>query len=1628
MEPIGSENEKDEPSLQMQQSKLSDLLASRDEGLRRVQNAADASILVLPHTASSGRDIIRRDIDDLQRACDEIMSGMSEAKVNIDNLLLQDTERNEAETKLTKWLQSTQAGLKQESSVKPSMLNEKKTLLERAKALNAAVVSKQTLVSDIRRSGFHAEDYSAKVSMQLLNKYDILEKDVKEFLSFCESSVTNHESFNSASQEANDWLRKSNDQLAISGSAGRDRQSIVSNREQLAGLQESFEEGQKKLKLVMDKLKVVLPCTDSRGQDLLNKELKLLTDGFEELKTSVSDAAADLDQFGDLILTYDKQFDDLSTWLNSMEVKVKNTVELLPTLDEKQCQKDLYASYSQEISEKQRSFDDIFNNAQSLRQNNTDPQFTVQLTQLNTRYSQLSAFIKDVMIKLEQNIDHHKRYKTEYKKCITWLDEANKKLDICNKIEGDMQSIKNNLEQLQMLSLSAEQSQSHLISTDLWAKKTYENTSPAGCNVIQTEMNALQQSWDEYLTSLSEAKARNESCLLKWADLDKKLEQVQGWLNDKEGQVWESELRPDLAAKKALLQKTKSFLNDVKSQEPIIETLASRGSQNTTGVALVLINRPESEEVSQRYKVLFEKVKKSLKEHEYAVSEHQSYQDACNTANAWLRTTRERLVACSEVHGDKKSMLHMMEKLQTLENNLSEGEDLVKLAQTASETVLLTTEPLGCKKIKQEVQTLTDLLSNLHSQIGISKLNITKCLALWFEYEKALKDFSTWIQEASSNMVSEHMLCSSLPEHEECLEKHLVYHQDVISHKTQMDNLNQKAQHLLDNNSDAQVSHAIMQLSTKHQALIARSTDRKKALESSCRNHRNYNVAIQEFHSWLQVNNAAMSTLAGKQSDKTSLEKTLHQLDVFVVSMDQGQLKLKLALDSSEPVYSHTTAVGCKIIQEQCSTGQKDLDTLASRLTSTKSQVEKQIEKLSALSHARDAISRRLNDIELKLKSESMTPKRDLAEKKIHLGKLKILAKDLESHKLQINDIVNDSSTSGDPSVEKSVLELFNRYSVLSQALETEISDAQLVIGNHEQYADNYRKCLDWTTASKHNLRQLKNSQGSPQEKLSELEQLQQDLLKEKSSMEQLQQLSQQTIKHTSPPGSDQIKRDVESLVADFVEHQGDVSKTESSLNESIESLGNFQSNLEHFEEWLHVAEETLVKLSDLKLGLTASDDLRKQFDTLKDDVLNHQEVIDDLKKESSYPLLSEAVISLAARYQSLLTSVTLGRQKVEEFIKVHELYTDATTACLDWLTNAQQKLERVQAIDMQLPDKLNSVKELVLQKDEGDKLQLCASDAKNKLFQLMEKEARSQVGTEFQNLTTKYETFNKDLDKLFRDLKSQTSRLKNYQLLLEECQVQLLTMEKNIQEAQPTEELAETKMQLDKLHDMQIDADQMPIKELHDLMVDMIENEPDSVDQFIQRLIESRYNELILNLKIKIEEFESLYEKQQNFRDILQSANKWILQTLNSVSTSTSGVVTFESVQSLLANHDVLVKDIENYQQTISSVEHLGRDLIGAYKNISAFVPRMEGQLKNVRESYVSVKNRALETHEGIAEALIRWQNYGQVLDECSQFITSVAEPFLCETEKNPDVPDVSVQSQPLTAVKVSFYFSAKK
>ncbi len=113
------------------------------------------------------------------------------------------------------------------------------------------------------------------------------------------------------------------------------------------------------------------------------------------------------------------------------------------------------------------------------------------------------------------------------------------------------------------------------------------------------------------------------------------------------------------------------------------------------------------------------------------MSDHAQYQDSFHTASDWLKLHRERLFNCSDVTGDKHTLLSKLDRAQDLTNALPDGTAKIETCVTNSEQTLPNTGAEGQQVIQEEVASLKLEWSEYQDALGDSKTKLEDALNKW---------------------------------------------------------------------------------------------------------------------------------------------------------------------------------------------------------------------------------------------------------------------------------------------------------------------------------------------------------------------------------------------------------------------------------------------------------------------------------------------------------------------------------------------------------------------------------------------------------------------------------------------------------------------------------------------------------------------------------------------------------------------------------------------------------------------------------------------------------------------------------------------------------------------------------
>ena len=106
------------------------------------------------------------------------------------------------------------------------------------------------------------------------------------------------------------------------------------------------------------------------------------------------------------------------------------------------------------------------------------------------------------------------------------------------------------------------------------------------------------------------------------------------------------------------------------------------------------------------------------------------------------------------------------------------------------------------------------------------------------------------------------------------------FSEEIQYKQAELDRVNEKAQSLLQTNADAKTSHAITQLTTRYQGVIALSKDIVKNLATYYNNHLHYHDGHTAFCTWLAETKHRLQTIHRTAGSKEDLGSKLDNMAV----------------------------------------------------------------------------------------------------------------------------------------------------------------------------------------------------------------------------------------------------------------------------------------------------------------------------------------------------------------------------------------------------------------------------------------------------------------------------------------------------------------------------------------------------------------------------------------------------------------------------------------------------------------------------------------------------------------------------------------------------------------------------
>jgi len=438
-------------------------------------------------------------------------------------------------------------------------------------------------------------------------------------------------------------------------------------------------------------------------------------------------------------------------------------------------------------------------------------------------------------------------------------------------------------------------------------------------------------------------------------------------------------------------------------------------------------------------------------------------------------------------------------------------------------------------------------------------------LVRWKEWEDQYGEAEEWISKTEEQVKPFNQLQNTLTEKKNVLEQFQGQLQTIFDWQKELDKLNLKAQLLLETCADTRVSNAVTQMSTKFSALLSLAKEVIRRLELHYQEHQQHNALYQECQDWIDRTREKLAHISDLNYNLSDVNSRLQSVKGLKQTLEQGQNKLRYALELKEKVMLATEPSGAAKIDEDTELLKTEFDKLMGDIQDTRQKLTARATLLEELEKADKIIQDWLQEIELKINVSEGNQYVDLSEKRASLEKLKVIEKEVVAQYDMLARL--ETKMNEDPNMPKDpYTPTFVRYDYIKSNLEGHIKRLEGIVREHEDYWKQFNETTDFLRKLRVDLQQYSDSHGEKKlvdTKLGELGRFADVLSSGDALVKKTKEMGQRASVATSPDGKDSIQQECHQLQFELDALNALYKEQQKGMKKCLDSWNDFEKAVE---------------------------------------------------------------------------------------------------------------------------------------------------------------------------------------------------------------------------------------------------------------------------------------------------------------------------------------------------------------------------------------------------------------------------------------------------------------------------------
>ncbi|XP_077031056.1 dystonin isoform X16 [Agelaius phoeniceus] len=514
------------------------------------------------------------------------------------------------------------------------------------------------------------------------------------------------------------------------------------------------------------------------------------------------------------------------------------------------------------------------------------------IDELNSAWDALNKTWKERVDKLGEAMQAAVQYQDGLQALFDWVDIAGGKLASMSPVGTDLETVKQQTEELKQFKTEAYQQQIEMErlnhQAELLLKKA---TQESDKHTVQDPLSELRLLWDSLEDKIISRQHKLEGALLALGQFQHALDELLAWLTHTEELL--NEQKPVGGDPKAIeieLAKHHVLQNDVFAHQSTVEAVKKAGNDliESSAVEEASNLRSKLELLNQRWQNLLEKTEQRKQQLDSALIQAQGFHGEVEDLQQWLTDTERQLLASKPVGGLPETAREQLNAHMELCAAFEAKEETYKCLMQKGQQMLARCPESAETNVEQDINNLKEKWESVQTKLSERKTKLEEALNLAMEFHNSLQDFINWLTQAEQTLTAASRPSLILDTVLFQIDEHKVFATEVNSHRDQVIELDKTGTHLkyFSQKQDVVlIKNLLISVQSRWEKVVQRLVERGRALDDARKRAKQFHEAWHKLMEWLEESEKSLDADLEIANDPDKIKMQLAQHKEFQKSL-----------------------------------------------------------------------------------------------------------------------------------------------------------------------------------------------------------------------------------------------------------------------------------------------------------------------------------------------------------------------------------------------------------------------------------------------------------------------------------------------------------------------------------------------------------------------------------------------------------------------------------------------------------------------------------------------------------------------------------------------------------------------